>query len=114
MDSVDQAILTYLTTKEVVSWDAMRRDIQISEEETEKHLSPISPLVGKDYVQIIRPVGNPPFVTITNRGRKALWTRNKSMIRFIVENWLVIVGTVAAIVAAITGIISIVVAWKNF
>lgn len=114
MNPTDKSILECLSTKEVIAFAALCELIKISGEDLEIHLSKESFLITRDYVRIIWPVGNPKFATITENGRRALWSSKKHMIIFIQENWLVIVGTIAAIIAAVTGIIGLVNNWKNY
>lgn len=104
MDDIDRKILIYLSTKEVVAWGAMADQTGITGEVIEQRLAANSSLVEDDYVRIIWPVGNPKFATITERGRRALWTPQKVVTRFFSENWLIIITAIASIIAA----------WKSF
>lgn len=101
MDEIDRKILDYLSSKEVIAWGAMAHETGITGEIIEQHLSKDSPLIEKDYVRIIWPAGNPKFATITERGRRALWPIRKHAVRFLAENWLIIVTAVASIIAAL-------------
>ena len=48
------------------------------------------------------------------KGVRHFWPTQKRMIYWVGENWLLLVSTLAAIVAAITGIIGLYVSFKNF
>src|SRR6266481_9559631 len=98
MDGTDRKILFYLSRKEVVAWGAIANETGITGEVIEQHLLGNSPLVERDYVQIIWPVGNTKYATITDRGRRALWSTRKHIIRFLTENWLIIVTAIASII----------------
>ena len=104
MDDTDRKILLYLSMKEEVTLGAMANETGITGEVVEQHLSDNSPLVERDYVRIIWPVGNSKYATITERGRRALWPARKQVVRFLAENWLIIVTAAASITAA----------WKSF
>jgi len=108
MNEDDRKILEYLASKDKVVLAAIARDTSLSGEIIMSHLSVDSFLLGKDYARIEWPVGNAKFAYITEKGRKALWGCKKHTLNFLSENWLNIIGTIAAIIAAVTGIISIV------
>ncbi len=107
MNEDDKKILEYLSSKDKIAFSAVARDTSLSGEVIDIHLSPTSFLLEKDYARVEWPAGNPKFAYITEKGRKALWDRKKLTLNFLSENWLVIIGTLAAIIAAVTGIISI-------
>jgi hypothetical protein len=90
-----------------VSIDAVCRETGITGEVVEARLAHGMMLVDRDLVRIEHPVGNPKFLYITEDGRNALKSTQKRFAIFLGNNWLLIISTVAAIVAAVTGIITI-------
>ncbi len=107
MSEKDKKILEYLVSKDRVAFTAISNDTLISAEVIELSLSGDSFLLRKDYARVEHPVGNQKFAYITEKGRKALWDYKKFILNFLSENWLNIVGTIAAIIAAVAGVISI-------
>ncbi len=107
MNEIDRKILIFLSTRETVAIESVARVGEIPLDKVEQHLRPESYLRTKDLVLYLEPIGTQTFLRITDKGRAALWGYNKRILNFFVENWLTIIATIAALIAAVTGIISL-------
>jgi len=107
MNEIDRKILIFLSTRETVAMESVARVGEIPLDKVEQRLKPESYLRAKDLVIHLEPIGNQTFLQITDKGRAALWGCKKCTLNFFAKNWLTIIGTIAALIAAVTGIISL-------
>ena len=104
MNDLDRKILEYLCSKDKVAIGAMAHQLSITGESIAERLSGDFPLIKKDYLRIEWPVDNARYVYITEKGRKALWTKRKRAKTFLAENWINLIAAVSALVAALVAV----------
>jgi hypothetical protein len=102
MDKKDRKILTYLTEKETVARSAVINETFSGFGLTkEEYMGRLENLQKRDFIHQIRPVGDQPFIRITEHGRNALKPLLKKEVEFLERHILEILTLIVATVTLV-------------
>lgn len=99
MDDTDQKILLFLSTRETIAIGAVSQVGNIPFEELSAHVERDSYLRRKELIEYLEPIGNPVFLRITEKGRKALQPFYMNFLEIISHNWIAILGLIISVIA---------------
>lgn len=106
MDIIDREILLFLSTRETIAIGAVSQVGNIPFEDLSAHVERGSYLRRKELIEYLEPIGNPVFLRITEKGRKALKSFCVNIMDFIFTNWFSILSTVISIIALLISLMS--------